>query len=102
MQSIGHEQDAARPFPDRLEPSSLGARMEQRRAMAMLGKATDPSLNLVAIEWRIQPRPAKPLLTETVIALGIIDTGAVQGRGEAAAGSISNGPSRSMIQRGVM
>src|SRR5262249_13037465 len=76
-QSIGQEQDAARPFPDRLEPSSLGARMEQRRAMAMLGKATDPSLNLVAIEWRIQPRPAKPLLTETVVAFGIIDASAI-------------------------
>src|SRR5215472_15267610 len=77
MQPVGHEQDAARPFPDRLEPSSLSARMEQRRAMAMLGKATDPSLNLVAIEWRIQPRPAKPLLTETVVALGIIDASAI-------------------------
>src|SRR5215831_17194245 len=77
MQPVGHEQDAARPFPDRLEPSSLSARMEQRRAMAMLGKATDPSLNLVAIEWRIQPRPAKPLLTETVVAFGIIDASAI-------------------------
>src|SRR5262249_33325987 len=79
MQSIGHEQDAARPFPDRLEPSSLGARMEQRRAMAMLGKATDPSLNLVAIEWRIPPPPSKPLVTETVNAPGIICAGAVPG-----------------------
>src|SRR5262249_3989515 len=79
MQPVGHEQDAARPFPDRLEPSSLSARMEQRRAMAMLGEATDPSLNLVAIEWRIQPRPAKPLLTETVVALGIIDASAIPG-----------------------
>src|SRR5262249_5747607 len=79
MQPVGHEQDAARLFPDRLEPSSLGACMEQRRAMAMFGKATDPPLNLITIEWRIQPRPAKPSLSEAVISLGIIDASAIPG-----------------------
>ena len=54
VHAIGHEQDRGRALPNRLKPSRLGARMQQRDPVAVLGETGDPITDLVPIERRIE------------------------------------------------
>src|SRR5262249_46333358 len=64
--AIRHEQDCRRVLPDRLEPRRLGARMQQRDAVAVLGELADPGAHLVAIERWIDVDESEPITIETM------------------------------------
>jgi hypothetical protein len=63
---VGQEQDRGGVLPDWLEPTGLGARVEERYAVAVLRELGDPIADLVAIKGRIEIDAPKPIAIETV------------------------------------
>ena len=84
-----------------LEPAGFGARVQQRRAVTVVGQLLDPGADLIAVERRVQINTADPRLDKPSSASVKLRAAHSHGRGSAAQGSRSNGPIASMIHFGV-
>jgi hypothetical protein len=77
VNAVGHEKDARRALPDRLEPIGFGARVKQRGTATVLGQALNPPCDLIPIKRRIEPNTTVPLARQAVIALSEVALGAI-------------------------